>query len=95
VLDGAGNIYGTTLEGGTAKSACYGGCGVVYVLDKSKGWADTVLYEFLGGRDGAYPWANLYVDANKNIYGTTTNGGDSKCTEFGSQGCGVVFRITP
>ncbi|HXZ40354.1 MAG TPA: choice-of-anchor tandem repeat GloVer-containing protein [Terriglobales bacterium] len=41
--------------------------------------------------NGAYPRAPLIFDASGNLYGTTTDGGDSGC---GGVGCGVVFQLT-
>jgi hypothetical protein len=64
------------------------------MLDKSTAWLETVLYNFKAGRDGAYPWANLLLDQDQNVYGTTYAGGDSYCTDGAYTGCGVVFKIT-
>ena len=84
VMDKAGILYGTTNAGGT--TSC--GCGVVYKLAPSAGgkWTYTVLHRFTGF-DGAGPNANLVLDSNGNLYGTTTSGG--------AGGAGVVFEITP
>ena len=79
VRDSAGNLYGTTAYGGT-----YGG-GVVFKVDTTG--AETVLYSFTGGADGANPYAGLLRDSAGNLYGTTTAGG--------AYGGGVVFKITP
>jgi uncharacterized repeat protein (TIGR03803 family) len=83
VMDKAGNLYGTTIAGG---SGC--GCGVVYELSPgAKGkWTYTVLHTFTGN-DGAQPDANLILDEKGNLYGTTATGG--------AYGGGVVFEITP
>ena len=44
-FDAAGNIYGTTLAGGTGD--CQGGCGTVYKLSQSGGgWTESVLHNF-------------------------------------------------
>jgi uncharacterized repeat protein (TIGR03803 family) len=45
----------------------------------------TVLYNFTGGADGAYPWAGLIRDKDGNLYGTTTAGGPSNA--------GTVFKL--
>jgi uncharacterized repeat protein (TIGR03803 family) len=95
-IDSAGNLYGTTFEGGS--SECYaggGGCGVVFELSPgSGGWTETVLYTFLGGADGAFPIAGLAFDKAGNLYGTTTYGGVGPC-QFGTvSGCGVVFKLS-
>ena len=83
VMDEAGNLYGTTIGGG---SGC--DCGVVYKLAPGKNgkWTYTVLHTFVGS-DGAEPDANLIVGDKGNLYGTTATGG--------SGGYGVVFEITP
>jgi uncharacterized repeat protein (TIGR03803 family) len=68
VLDKAGNVYGTTIEGGAY------GYGVVYKLSPRKKpgpYTETVLYSFTGGQDGACPVWGLVFDAAGNIYGTT------------------------
>jgi uncharacterized repeat protein (TIGR03803 family) len=84
VRDQAGNLYGTTIYGGS--SQC--GCGVVFklALQTSGKWKYTVLHTFLGS-DGAQPDANLILDKRGNLYGTAATGGAS--------GAGVVFEITP
>ena len=81
VLDGAGNVYGTTQFGGTH------GSGTVFKVDTSGN--ETVLHSFTGGSDGANPRAGLVWDAKGNLYGTTFRGGSTLCT----QGCGVVFKL--
>src|SRR5579863_2660879 len=68
VLDSAGNVYGTTLEGGADFA------GTVFKLDLATG-QETVLYSFTGGADGALPWAGLVRDSAGNLYGTTVEGG--------------------
>jgi hypothetical protein len=67
VADAAGNLYGTTLTGGST-SICLGagnGCGIVFKLSppKVRGgvWRETVLYRFTGGRRWCRTcvWVNL------------------------------------
>jgi len=84
VMDRAGNLYGTTIAGGSPQC----GCGVVYKLAPgSKGkWTYTMLHTFTGN-DGAQPDANLILDSKGNLYGTTATGG--------ANGAGVVFELTP
>lgn len=59
------------------------------------GTAESVLYSFKGGSDGANPQAVLLRDKAGNLYGTTVYGGVATCS-FGSQpGCGTVFKLAP
>jgi uncharacterized repeat protein (TIGR03803 family) len=93
-LDEAGNVYGTTEEGGDPSCDPPYGCGAVFKLTPGpKGkWKETILHRF-NGRDGYGPsMEKLVFDAVGNLYGTTVFGGKSGCTNFG---CGVVFEITP
>jgi uncharacterized repeat protein (TIGR03803 family) len=93
VFDAAGNLYGVTYGGGN--HLCSQGCGVVYELTPSASgtWSETVLYEFSGGSDGAYPEGGLTMDSGGRLDGTTINGGDLKCNN--GAGCGVVFQVHP
>lgn len=83
IRDAAGNLYGTTIAGGTFSG------GTVFKVDPSG--KETILHNFFGGRDGEKPYAGLVRDAAGRLYGTTINGGiqNSTCTS----GCGVVFEI--
>lgn len=90
IFDAAGNLYGTTFEGGEY------GFGTVFKLTPGANgtWTETLLYEFGNGSNGLYPYANLIFDAAGNLYSTTARGGNQgDCAPFG--GCGVVFEITP
>jgi uncharacterized repeat protein (TIGR03803 family) len=63
IRDAAGNLYGTSLYGGTF------GNGTVFKLDTTG--TETVLHSFAGGADGSGPQAGLLRDAAGNFYGTT------------------------
>jgi uncharacterized repeat protein (TIGR03803 family) len=92
IFDRQGNLYGTTIGGGG--SACFLGCGTVFKLARAHGaWAESVLYRFQGGNDGANP-DGVVFDAKGTLYGTVYRGGDLTCGYQGS-GCGVVFKLTP
>jgi uncharacterized repeat protein (TIGR03803 family) len=54
----------------------------------------TVLYNFTGGADGAYPAAPLLLDAQGNVYGTTLFGGKIR-PQCSTAGCGVLFAVSP
>jgi len=94
LMDSAGNLYGTTLQGGKYSnchdSGGYGG-GIVFKLDTSG--VETVLHNF-NGSDGAGSSATLIMDANGDLYGTTAVGGVSGCNTGDSVGCGVVFKLS-
>jgi len=58
-----GNFYGTAYEGGAYS---YGS-----VFKSKPNGLFTVLYEFTGDADGAYPYAGLVQGRDGNFYGTT------------------------
>ena len=94
IFDAAGNLYGTTLGGGT-----YGG-GTVFELTPTAGggWTEKVLYSFCSQpncTDGAGPLAGLILDAAGNLYGTTSQGGDYQCPSGTYTYCGTVFELKP
>jgi len=79
--DAAGNLYGTAYNIG-------GGCGVVFKLTPGQyGWTYTTLYDFPNGNLGCGPRGGVVVDANGNVYSTTSGGG--------THDAGVVFEISP
>ncbi len=104
VLDAIGNLYGTTLYGG---SNCVDGCGpdsgggVVFELSPPANpggtWTESVLYNFcstvegLQCLDGEEPTDQLIFDTAGNLYGTTATGGRGHTT----QGGGTVFELSP
>ena len=78
VSDSAGNLYGTTFDGGNKSTRCepysgVPGCGVVFKLtrDAHGDWNETVLHTFTGGKDGALPASGVILDSAGNLYGTT------------------------
>lgn len=89
VFDSAGNLYGTTSEGGTTARCS---CGIAFELSPGTdgSWTETVLHNF-GGAGGSGPLAALIFDSAGNLYGTTASGGSSTC-DYGF-GCGVVFEL--
>ena len=95
IFDQQGNLYGTTLEGGTHnKNLCRKGCGVVFRLSPEGG--ETVLYSFCAHDnfcpDGLSP-DGLAIDQKGTLYGTTYGGGvhnNGWCYE----GCGLVFKLS-
>jgi len=75
-----GNLYGTARAHGAS------GAGVVYEINGTTG-AESVIYNFKGGADGADPEASLLL-LGGNLYGTTLSGG-------GKANAGTVFEVTP
>ena len=60
VMDNAGNLYGTTVAGGSGP--CESGCGVVFKLTNSSGvWTESVIHTFAGS-DGSGPGSGLTFD---------------------------------
>jgi len=84
IADAAGNLYGTTDDGGAYQF------GAVFKLTQDN--TETIVHSFAGGSDGAYPMAALYLDTSGSLLGTTNNGGGNGC---GGEGCGTVFKIAP
>jgi uncharacterized repeat protein (TIGR03803 family) len=89
VFDAAGNLHGTTTNGGAGSCPYGNGCGTVFELSPQSGgtWAEPALHSFGAGAYGAIPFSNLILDSAGNLYGTTSKGGSSKD--------GTVFEITP
>jgi uncharacterized repeat protein (TIGR03803 family) len=85
VVDGAGNLYGTSVQGGT-----FGGGTVFRLSPSGSGWTHSVLYNFTGGADGGEPYKGVTLDAHGDLYGTAVTGGGGSC----EGGCGVVYKLT-
>ncbi|MGC2112003.1 MAG: choice-of-anchor tandem repeat GloVer-containing protein [Candidatus Korobacteraceae bacterium] len=85
-LDARGNVYGTNNASGM-------GYGAVYKLTNRNGsWIASPLYDFQGGMDGAFPASRVIFGPDGALYGTTSEGGGSGCS---NHGCGTVFRLAP
>jgi uncharacterized repeat protein (TIGR03803 family) len=89
VQDSAGNLYGTTYDGGLSN------LGTIWELTPAGDFS--VLYNFAGGKDGANPEAGLVGPVASTVvgvgmvffYGTTSaGGGAAACTG----GCGTAFE---
>src|SRR5271166_1623673 len=86
-MDQAGNLFGTTASGGIDDN------GTVFRLSKrGSGWVLNPLYLFLGGSDGATPYARVVFGPDGSLYGTTYDGGGDGCSGYG---CGTVFNLKP
>jgi uncharacterized repeat protein (TIGR03803 family) len=80
-------LYGTTLIGGTHTAGT-----VFQIIAPAQ---ESVLYSFCSQTncaDGSQPSASLIEDKSGNLYGTARAGGVAACD---TNGCGVVFEITP
>jgi len=88
VFDNSGNLYGTTVHGGSSTGCGNSGCGTVFEL--SHNGTETVLYSFCAQSnctDGANPYAGLVFDSSfSNLYGTTAFGG--------ANGFGTAFGLS-
>jgi uncharacterized repeat protein (TIGR03803 family) len=89
IFDKAGNLYGTTSNGGPQNCAAgLAGCGTIYKLARgATSWTFTNIHTF-SYADGAYPMGNLIMDGAGNLFGTTGGGG-------GTNNGGVAFRLSP
>jgi uncharacterized repeat protein (TIGR03803 family) len=86
-FDSSGNLYGTTVYGGTGTGLCRDqGCGTIFKLSPQSGagWQETVLHSFTG--TFILPESNLDIDQQGNLYGTVEGDGISN---------GGVFRFSP
>jgi len=90
-FDQAGNIYGTTEQGGS--NACYAngvyGCGVVYKLIATRdgGWDETLLFAAQGGSAGSEPIGGVVFDPSGNLYGALQTNGPFNW--------GLIFQLSP
>jgi len=85
IRDAAGNLYGTTRDGGASSK------GTVFKLSRQSNGVrkETVLYSFKGYKykDGSALLATMVVDNAGNLYGTTDAGGTSDR--------GTAFQLSP
>jgi uncharacterized repeat protein (TIGR03803 family) len=74
VLDQAGNLYGTTYNGGRSNN------GSIYKLSPgNKGWTEKILkFTFGSGSLGVRPFGGVVLDASGNLYGTSVFGGNGQ-----------------
>ncbi len=83
ILDGAGNVYGTTSGNGDSGE-------VIRLKPNPLGgrWQFNQLHYFLGGAQGAIPFG-VVLDASDNLSGIAINGGNTAC----KSGCGTIFSL--
>jgi hypothetical protein len=98
IWGGKGNLFGTTVEGGIGRPACYNasGCGVIFEMTRNRdgSWTYHVLHRFASSpTDGQRPFAGLVMDNSGNFYGSTVVGGRYGRGD-GGYGNGTVFKLT-
>jgi uncharacterized repeat protein (TIGR03803 family) len=91
VVDDAGNLYGTTYQGGVN---LWGS--VFQLVPDGAGWTEQTLYSFpvAGARTGAYPSDGVFMDGSGNLFLTASEGGNlNDCSSTGA-GCGTVIELS-
>jgi uncharacterized repeat protein (TIGR03803 family) len=85
VFDGSGDLYGTTVFGGSGSEGT-----VFELVPRSSGaWAEKILYNFGSLPDGENPGGGLVFDTAGNLYGYTSLGGSQ------ASASGTVFELSP
>jgi uncharacterized repeat protein (TIGR03803 family) len=80
VVDGSGNVFGTTVSGGTARDGT-----LFELVPTGRSYTLNILWNFNG--DGADPHGGLVRDGAGNLYGTAYFGGH--------ENAGTVVEVTP
>jgi uncharacterized repeat protein (TIGR03803 family) len=88
-LDAAGNVYGTTVIGGSGGPCVEDGCGTVFQIRNNGdgSWTHKVIHDFTGGTDGFGAGGPVTLDNRGNVYGVTPTGGE--------YGMGTIFQVRP
>jgi uncharacterized repeat protein (TIGR03803 family) len=94
VMDGSGNLYGTTYGGGAANY------GTAFMLTPNNAanptkWTERVVHSFCVGEncpDGYFITTALVIDKSGNLYGSSYLGGARSNCHYS---CGLVFELTP
>ncbi len=102
VMDSAGALYGTALQGGDATFNCtrvgVSGCGVVFKMKPPTGtvttWAFTKLYTFPNTGTAQSP-VGVMLNSAGNVFGTAefTPSPGSACGAASAYYCGAVFEL--
>ena len=96
LIDGSGNLFGTTSGGRTAglcpdPTGFNARCNVFELVNSSGSYTEKVLNNFTGPpSDGDDPVAGLITDSSGNLYGTTGYAGSGLC---GDITCGTAFEL--
>jgi uncharacterized repeat protein (TIGR03803 family) len=85
VSDAAGNLYGTTSDGGSASCSC----GVIFRMVRGADgrWTESVAYRFPGAPNPGFAYNGMVSDLAGNFYGATVHGGGSND--------GAIYKFTP
>ena len=85
-FDAAGNLYGTTRNGGAYDS------GTIFKI--AKDGVETIVHSFDGAAGGDEPSGVAIDPATGDLYGPTMRGGNlSACPDISHSGCGVLYRL--
>jgi uncharacterized repeat protein (TIGR03803 family) len=84
VRDAAGNLYGTTSDGGRVA-----GYGIIFKLAPGSNdtWTESVAYRFPGPPGASLAYNGMVVDSQGNFYGATVHGGLADD--------GTIYKFTP
>ncbi|MGA7463035.1 MAG: choice-of-anchor tandem repeat GloVer-containing protein [Candidatus Korobacteraceae bacterium] len=80
-FDSAGNLYGARISSRSDDGEAF----KMSLVDGS--WTYTLLHAFTGGDQGDTPYDGMVMDANGNLWGTSSEGG--------THNYGIVYEITP
>lgn len=91
VIDGSGNLYGTTHNGGTSENGCGSppgatGCGTLFKLTATG--TETILYNYTPTSPVQYPGGPFVLTGTK-LYGAATG----QNQQNGDSGNGVVYEL--
>lgn len=89
IFDSAGNLYGTSVAGGSGGICAGDGCGTVFKLSPNDDgtWSEGIVYNFTGGDDGFGPGSGLVFDSAGNLFSTAPDGGMFSA--------GTIFELKP
>ena len=87
-----GVLYGTTYSGGSSCPSCGTVFSLTPPLSTGGTWTEKILYNFVGGADGAIPYAGVAIGSGSVLFGTTQSGGANCSTCPGPHG-GTVFAF--
>lgn len=94
MIDRNGNLYGTTLTGGSHNDLLHGGTVFELAPAGNGKWTETVLYNFCSKEncaDGDRPLGPLTMAKDGTLYGTTQFGGNGAARP----GSGTLFHLSP